>query len=83
MKKLISVLLFVTIVSNNLIGQDTAIRTVCYQTMDYDSIENKYTPFNKKQYITIDIVFEKDKIIVGDYFNSIYKLQRTRYLIKN
>jgi hypothetical protein len=68
------ILLFVAIVSNNVLAQDTTIRTEAYQMMSYDSIENKYTPFNKKSYQTIDILFTKDSIIVGDYFNSVYKV---------
>lgn len=73
MKKLISVLLFVAIVSNNLFGQDTIIKTVSYQLGDLDNITHSYK-LNKKEYLITDFTFKKDSIIIGDFFNSVYKI---------
>ncbi len=80
MKKLISVLLFVAIVSNNLFGQDTTITTVSYQVGDLNKNESNLSEglriydMNKKQYQITKFTFKKDSIIIGDYFNSVYKV---------
>ncbi len=74
MKKSISVLLFVAIVSNNLFGQDTIIRTVSNQYGDYNLETDSYISTNKKSNLITDITFKKDSIIIGDFFNSVYKI---------
>jgi hypothetical protein len=73
MKKSISVLLFVAIVSNNLFGQDTVISTVANRFYDCDSFGGNYHPheiFNQ----CIDFTFTKDSIVMGDMFNSTFKV---------
>jgi hypothetical protein len=77
MKKLISVLLFVAIVSNNLFGQDTTISTVSNRFYDCDSFGGNYHPHEiNNQYV--NFTFTKDNIVMGDIFNSTYKIIKVK-----
>jgi len=69
MKKMISVLLFVTIVSNNLFSQDGHVKSFAYGLAYNDKISNKFILKSKfTENTEIDIL--KNQINISDMFHT-------------
>jgi hypothetical protein len=74
MKKIISVVLFVTIVSNYLFAQDFTIRTIGYCDGRVNKITDNYSVSKYLAQVENNFQFKGDSIKVDDLGNNYYKI---------